>query len=67
MGKKVEVNLKDIFNIGWILFFSGCLSLYMQTSIPPGNASFDGSTQIAGIGIVIYTSIQFYKAGREGR
>ncbi len=67
MRNSVEVNLKDIFNIGWILFFSGIISLYIRTTFPSEYITFDVSAQIAGLGIIIYTSIQFYKAGREGR
>ena len=67
MRNSVEINLKDIFNIGWILFFSGIISIYIQTTFPSEVITFDVSTQIAGFCIIIYTSIKFYKAGREGR
>jgi hypothetical protein len=62
-----EVNLKDVFNIGWILLLSGMVAPVILASMPSDFRPLGVSSQLAGIGIIIYTSIKFYEAGREGR
>ncbi len=62
-----EVNLKDVFNIGWILLLSGMIAPVLLSTIPSDFRPLGVSSQLAGIGIIIYTSIKFYKNARNGR
>ena len=66
----VESNEKDIFNVGYILLISGFVAVAIQLIFPsemitPPIAIVQ--QQIAGLLIMVYESIKFYKKGREGR
>jgi hypothetical protein len=67
----VESNAKDIFNVGYILLISGVIAVAIQLAFPSGMITQQqiaiAQQQIAGLLIMIYASIKFYKKGREGR
>ena len=66
----VECNMKDVFNVGYILVISEAFMVLLQIFIfPPEmniiNAASYQST--AGLLIMFYASVKYYKEGREGR
>jgi hypothetical protein len=67
----VESNAKDIFNVGYILLISGVIAVAIKLVFPSGMITQQqiaiAQQQIAGLLIMIYASIKFYKKGREGR
>jgi hypothetical protein len=67
----VESNVKDIFNVGYILLISGVIAVAIQLAFPSGMITQQqiaiAQQQIAGLLIMIYASIKFYKKGREGK
>ncbi len=60
----VESNAKDIFNVGYILVISGVIAVAIQLAF---TSEMITQQQIAGLLIMIYASIKFYKKGREGK
>jgi len=67
----VESNAKDIFNVGYILLISGVFAVAIQLVFPSEMITQQqiaiAQQQIAGLLIMVYASIKFYKKGREGR
>jgi len=67
----VESNAKDIFNVGYILLISGVIAVAIQLAFPSGMITQQqiaiAQQQIAGLLIMIYASMKFYKMGRAGR
>jgi hypothetical protein len=68
----IEVNAKDIFNVGYILLISGVIAVVgIQLVFPSDMISQPqiaiAQQQLAGLLIMIYASIKFYKKGREGK
>lgn len=67
----VESNVKDIFNVGYILLISGVIAVAIQLAFPSEMITQQqiaiAQQQIAGLLIMIYASMKFYKKGREGR
>ena len=65
----IEVNAKDIFNVGYILLISGVIAVvgiqlvFPSDMITPPIAIVQ--QQIAGLLIMVYASIKFYKDGRK--
>jgi hypothetical protein len=57
--------MKDIFNVGCIMVISGIVANVLKGIGPPIMRALDIDTEIAGILIIIYTSIKFYKDGRR--
>ncbi len=60
----VESNAKDIFNVGYILLISGVIAVAIQLAFP---SEMITQQQIAGLLIMIFASMKFYKMGRAGR
>ncbi len=65
----IEVNAKDIFNVGYILLISGVIAVGIQLVFPsdmitPPQIAIV-QQQIAGLLIMVYASIKFYKDGRK--
>ncbi len=67
----IESNAKDIFNVGFILLISGVIAVAIQLVFPSQMIMQQQFTiaqqQIAGLLIMVYASIKFYKKGREGK
>jgi predicted MFS family arabinose efflux permease len=61
----VECTMKDIFNVGCIMWIAGLISNVIKGIAPPIMRALEIETQTAGILIVIYTLIKFYKDGRK--
>jgi predicted MFS family arabinose efflux permease len=57
--------MKDIFNVGCIMVIAGIVANVLKGIGPPIMRALDIDTEIAGILIIIYTSIKFYKDGRR--
>ncbi len=66
----VESNAKDIFNVGFILLISGVIAVTIQLVFPSQMITQQqiaiAQQQIAGLLIMVYASIKFYKKGIEG-
>jgi predicted MFS family arabinose efflux permease len=58
--------MNDIFNVGYTMVIAGLIANVLKGIGPPIMKALDIDTEIAGILIVIYTSIKFYKDGRTG-
>jgi hypothetical protein len=67
----VESNAKDIFNVGFILLISGVIAVAIQLVFPSQMITQQqiaiAQQQIAGLLIMVYASIKFYKKGKEGK
>ena len=63
----VECNMKDLFNVGFLLVIGGIISSVINAAMPLEPRVYGAETQIAGLLIISYTATKFYKAGREGR
>ena len=67
----VESNAKDVFNVGYILLISGVVAVAIQLVFPSEMITQQqiaiAQQQIAGLLIMIYASMKFYKKGREGK
>jgi hypothetical protein len=64
----IEVNAKDIFNVGYILLISGVIAVGIQLVFPSDMITPPIAIvqqQIAGLLIMVYASIKFYKDGRK--
>ena len=65
----IEVNAKDIFNVGYILLISGVIAVAIQLAFTSEMITQQQFTiaqqQISGLLIMIYASIKFYKKGGE--
>ena len=64
----VESNAKDIFNVGYILLISGFIAVGIQLVFPSDMITPPIAIvqqQIAGLLIMVYASIKFYKDGRK--
>ena len=61
----VECTMNDIFNVGYIMVIAGLITNVLKGIGPPIMRALDIDTEIAGILIIIYTSIKFYKDGRR--
>ena len=65
----IEVNAKDIFNVGYILLISGFIAVGIQLVFPSDMITQPQISivqqQIAGLLIMVYASIKFYKDGRK--
>lgn len=64
----IEVNAKDIFNVGYILLISGFIAVGIQLVFPSDMITPPIAIvqqQIAGLLIMVYASIKFYKDGRK--
>ena len=65
----IEVNAKDIFNVGYILLISGVIAVGIQLVFPSDMITQPQISiiqqQIAGLLIMVYASIKFYKDGRK--
>jgi len=64
----IEVNAKDIFNVGYILLISGVTAVGIQLVFPSDMITPPIAIvqqQIAGLLIMVYASIKFYKDGRK--
>ncbi len=56
--------MKDIFNVGCIIMIAGFISNVIKGIAPPFRP-LEIEAETAGILIVIYTLIKFYKDGRK--
>ena len=63
----VECNMKDLFNVGFLLLIAGIITSLIRSAMPVEPRVYGAETQIAGLLIISYTAMKFYKAGREGR
>ena len=63
----VECNMKDLFNVGFLLVIGGIISSVINAAMPLEPRVYGAETQIAGLLVIGYTAYNFYKAGREGR
>ena len=61
----VECTMKDIFNVGCIMWIAGFISNVIKGIAPPIMRALVSEAETAGILIIIYTSIKFYKYGRR--
>ena len=61
----VECTMEDIFNVGFIMVIAGMIANVLKGIGPPMMRALDIEAEIAGILIIIYTSIKFYKDGRR--
>ena len=61
----VECTMRDIFNVGFIMVLAGAIANVLEGIRPPIMRALEVDAEIAGILIVIYTSIKFYKDGRN--
>ena len=65
----IEVNAKDIFNVGYILLISGVIAVGIPLVFPLDMITQSqiaiAQQQIAGLLIMVYASIKFYKDGRK--
>ena len=57
--------MKDIFNVGFIMVIAGMIANVLKGIGPPMMRALDIETEIAGILIIIYTSIKFFEDGRK--
>ena len=57
--------MRDIFNVGFIMVLAGAIANVLEGIGPPIIRALETDVEIAGILIVIYTSIKFYKDGRK--
>lgn len=64
-GETPRVNMKDIFNVGCIMVIAGIIANVLKGIGPPIVRALDIEIQIAGILIIIYTLIKFYKTGLQ--
>ena len=58
-----RVDMKDIFNVGCIMVIAGIIANVLKGIGPPMFRALDIEAQTAGILIIIYTLIKFYKTG----
>jgi energy-converting hydrogenase Eha subunit E len=56
--------MKDIFNVGYIMVIAGMIANVIK-GIAPLMRALEIEAETAGILIIIYTSIKFYKYGRR--
>ena len=61
----VECTMKDILNVGYIMVIAGMIANVVKGISPPLMRALDIEAETAGILIIIYTSIKFYKYGRR--
>ena len=61
----VECTMRDIFNVGFIMVLAGAIANVLEGIGPPIMRALETDVGIAGILIVIYTSIKFYREGRK--
>jgi predicted MFS family arabinose efflux permease len=61
----VECTMRDIFNVGFIMVLAGAIANVLEGIGPPIMRALEVDAEIAGILIVIYASIKFYKDGRK--
>jgi predicted MFS family arabinose efflux permease len=57
--------MRDIFNVGFIMVLAGAIANVLEGIGPPIMRALEVDAGIAGILIVIYASIKFYKDGRN--
>ena len=60
----VECTMKDIFNVGCIMWIAGLISNVIKGIAPPFRP-LEIEAETAGILIIIYTLIKFYINGRR--
>ena len=62
--------MKDIFNVGYIVLISVLITEVIHVLFPPEMRIIMGASpylSMAGILIMFYASMRYYKEGREGR
>lgn len=64
-GETLRVNMKDIFNVGCIMVMASMITNVLKGIGPPSFRALDIEAQTAGILIIIYTLIKFYRDGRS--
>jgi hypothetical protein len=57
--------MRDILNVGFIMVLAGAIANLLKGIGPPIMRVLEIDAETAGILIVIYTSIKFYKEGRK--
>jgi len=62
----VKCTMRDIFNVGYIMVLAGAIANLLKGIGPPIMRALEIDAAIAGVFIVIYTSIKYYKDGRTG-
>jgi len=62
-GEILRVNMRDLFNVGCIMVIASIISNVVKGIGPPMIRALDIEAQTAGILIIIYTLIKFYKYG----
>lgn len=66
----VECNMRDIFNVGYIVLISVLITEVIHVFFPPEMWVLMGASpylSTAGLLIMFYASMKYYKEGREGR
>ena len=65
-----ECDMKDIFNVGYIVLISVLITEVIHVFFPPEMRTIMGASpylSTAGLLIMFYASMKYYKEGREGR